>query len=180
MMVMRVVELIRALDWLDMAGIWALDGPRLEMLFNESPSALAKSLSRHEEAGVIKRVCKDVYMNPRARSAPTEPLLALVSVIRPFDFSYLSLECVLSEAGWISQVPMRYTVMTTGRSYLMTTPIGILEFTHTVRVPLSTDVVFDPFRGIHVAVPERALRDLRHVGRNLDLVKEESDDGARV
>lgn len=167
---MKASELIRILDCLDKRGIWALNGPRLELLFDEPMSTLKKPLSRHVNAGVIQRVCKGVYMNPRARSMPAEPLLALVSLMRPFEFSYLSLESVLSEAGWISQIPMRYTLMTSGRSYLMNTSLGDLEFTHTTRTPSADEVPLDSFRCVHVAVPERALEDLKHVRRNLDLV----------
>ncbi len=110
-------------------------------------------------------------MNPRARSMPVEPLLALVSIMRPFDFSYLSLESVLSDAGWISQIAMTYTLMSTGRSSVFKTPYGVLEFTHTSRPAEPPDVDFDRSRGIYVATPQRAYKDLGYVGRNLGLVE---------
>lgn len=167
---MKSSELLRMLDNLDKNGIWALDGPRLELLFDEPMETLKKPLAQQARAGIIQRVCKGVYMNPRSRNIPHEPLLALVSLMRPFEFSYLTLESVLSDAGWISQVPMRYTLMSSGRSYLMNTALGDLEFTHTARVPQDIDAPFDPYRGVHVATPERALEDLKQVRRNLDLV----------
>jgi len=97
---------------------------------------------------------------------------ALVSHLRPWDSNYLSLEAALPEAGWISQIPSRLTVMTTGRTQTFNTPWGVIEFVHTARkgVDLSEGVVFDERRRIHVATPQRAWRDLKRVGRNLDLV----------
>jgi hypothetical protein len=43
---------------------------------------------------------------------------------------------------------------------------------HTARkgADLSDGVIFDERRRIHVATPQRAWRDLKRVGRNLDLV----------
>ena len=141
------------------------------MIFDENEASLLTALMRHVKAGIIVRVSRGIYVNPRARSLPAEPLLALVSVMRPYEFCYLSLESVLSDAGWISQVPFRYTVMTTGRSGVFHTAYGVLEFTHTTKPPRAPDVEFVRSRDIYVATPQRAYRDLRHVGRNLDLVE---------
>ncbi len=102
---------------------------------------------------------------------PAEPLLALASIIRPFDFSYLSLESVLSDAGWISQIAQRYTLMSTGRSSVFYTPYCVLEFTHTSRKVRSPEIVFDRSRDIHVATPKRAYEDLRFTKRNLTMVE---------
>ena len=133
---------------------------------------------RQSRTGLIARIARGIYVNPRARSMPAEPLLALVSIMRPFEFSYLSLESVLSDAGWISQVAQRYTLMSTGRSSVFYTPYGVLEFTHTSRTASPPQVVFDRSRGIHIATPERAYEDLRFVKRNLALVgiPDETDD----
>ncbi len=92
--------------------------------------------------------------------------------LRPWDFSYLSLESALSEAGWISQIPSRLTLMTTGRSQIFNTPYGTIEFVHTMQAEnkLRNEIRFDPQRELAVATPTRALRDLKRVGRNLDLV----------
>lgn len=168
---MKAITLLRTLDEWDNKGVWAFDMPRLELLFNEKPGNLNTSLMRHTKAGIIARIAKGIYINPRSRNIPPEPLLALVSLMRPNEFSYLSLESVLSEAGWISQVAMRYTLMSTGRSSVFYTPYGVVEFTHTSRTAAQPEVVFDPDREVHVATPERAFQDLRYVRRNVEMVE---------
>jgi len=168
---MKTNTLLQTLDKWDKHGIWAFDIPRLKMLFEESSGDLQQALLHQTRAGNIIRVARGIYVNPRARSMPAEPLLALVSIMRPFEFSYLSLESVLSDAGWISQVAQRYTLMSTGRSSVFYTPYGVLEFTHTSRMARSPEVVFDKSRGIHVATPERAYEDLRYAKRNMEMVE---------
>nr|WP_224788685.1 hypothetical protein [Pandoraea terrae] len=133
---------------------------------------MLRALTRHQESGIIERVARGLYINPRARSLPPDLLGALVPFLRPWDFNYLSLESALSQAGLISQIPSRLTLMTTGRSQTFNTPYGTLEFTHTSQKPdqLRDEMIFDNQRDFAVATPKRALRDLRRVGRNLDLV----------
>jgi len=120
-------------------------------------------------------VARGLYVNPRAHSLLSDVLSALVGWLRPWDFNYLSLECVLAEAGWVSQIPFRLTVMTTGRSQTFHTPYGTIEFTHTARDPrqLRTDVAWDARRALWVATPALALahKDLAATRRNLGLVE---------
>jgi hypothetical protein len=118
------------------------------------------------------RVARGLYVNPRARSLPDDVQAALVSLLRPWDSSYISLESVLYEAGWLSQIPSRLTVMTTGRPQTFDTPWGMIEFVHAARKgkDFSDGVTFDVNRRIHVATPQRAWRDLKRVGRNVGLV----------
>lgn len=170
---MLVRELIVAMDRWDKAGIWAFSTNTLNQLFPEHARAKLKALARHQEAGLIERVARGLYVNPRAKSLPDDLLSAVVPFLRPWDFNYLSLESALSEAGWISQIPSRLTLMTTGRSQTFKTPYGTLEFVHTAQKAekLRDDLTFDSRRGLAVATPSRALRDLKRVGRNLDLVK---------
>ncbi len=168
---MKSTELLSALDELDRDGIWALDTHRLALLFPDEGEYLNISLARHARAGLITRLARGVYVNPRARSMPAEPLLAASSFLRPFDFAWLSLESVLSEAGWVSQMAMRYTMMTTGRSGTLNSPYGVIEFTHSSCARGMEGIYFDSRRGCYVAKPERARSDLRNVGRNLDLVE---------
>ena len=170
---MQLRELITTLNsWDDKAGIWAFPSHTLNLLFREDVGTMLKALARHQEAGVIQRVARGLYVNPRARSLPPDVLSALVPFIRPWDFNYLSLESVLSEAGWISQVPSRLTLMSTGRSETFGTPYGTLEFVHTARDPESivNELTYDSQREMTVATPARALRDLNRVGRNRGLV----------
>lgn len=169
---MLVRELIAAMDRWDEVGIWAFSSATLSLLFPEDSRAMLKALARHQQAGLIQRVARGLYVNPRARSLPPDLLSTLVPFLRPWDFNYLSLESALSEAGWISQIPSRLTLMTTGRSQTFETPYGTLEFIHTARKPekLRDELVYDSRRELAVATPSRALRDLKRVGRNLDLI----------
>lgn len=156
----------------DAFGIWAFTSSTLSRLFAEDPHTLVKALARHRKTGVIERMARGLYINPRARSLPPDVLSAIVPFLRPWDFNYLSLESALSEAGWISQIPSRLTLMTTGRSQTFDTPYGAIEFVHTARSPeaFRHEVFYDSRRELEVATPKRALRDLRRVGRNLGLV----------
>jgi hypothetical protein len=90
------------------------------------------------------------------------------------DYCYVSLESRLSELGLISQIPGVLTLMTSGRSQRYETLYGAIEFTHTQRdVPSlceADEIVYDNDRAIHVATADCALRDLKRVGRNLNLV----------
>lgn len=161
-----------ALEHWDAAGVWAFSSNTLKLLFPGDGRARLKALSAHQSAGLIVRVARGLYINPRARCLPDDLLAALVPFLRPWDLNYLSMESVLSEADWISQIPSRLTLMTTGRSQTFQTPYGTLEFVHTARQisHLRPYLNWDERRSIWTATPDCALRDLRRVGRNLDLV----------
>lgn len=161
-----------ALEHWDAAGIWTFSSNTLKLLFPGDDRTRLKALSAHQSAGLIVRVARGLYINPRARCLPDDLLAALVSFLRPWDLNYLSMESVLSEAGWISQIPSCLTLMTTGRSQTFQTPYGTLEFVHTARqiLHLRPYLNWDERRSIWIATPDCALRDLRRVGRNLDLV----------
>ncbi|RKP53369.1 hypothetical protein D7S86_16765 [Pararobbsia silviterrae] len=170
---MRTKALISALDRWDRAGIWAYSDKTLELMFRgESKATLRKALTAHCRSGLLLRVTRGLYVNPRARSLPGDVQSALVPFLRPWDSNYVSLESSLSDAGWISQIPSRLTLMTTGRGQTFDTPWGVIEFVHTARRggSLSDGVVFDERRKLHVATAERAWRDLKRVGRNQNLV----------
>jgi hypothetical protein len=94
----------------------------------------------------------------------------LLRFLRPRQISYVSLETKLSEAGAISQISTALTCMTTGSPGTFVTPWGIIEFTHTDR---AINLEKDTYRGEDGALEatvSRAARDLRRVGRNVDLI----------
>ena len=65
------------------------------------------------------------------------------------------------------------TCMTTGSTGRFETPWGAIEFTHTDReIRVGTDVVAQD-DGTLEATVRTAVRDLRRVGRNLDLIDHE-------
>jgi len=160
------------LDRWDESGIWAFSSNTLKLMFPESDRTRLKALATHQKTGVITHIARGLYINPKARSLPTDLLSQLVAFLRPWDFNYLSLESALSEAGWISQIPSRLTVMTTGRRQVFETPYGAIEFIHTAQAlerPRAR-VKWDANRQLWIATPEQAQRDLKKVGRNLDLL----------
>jgi len=169
---MLVRDLIQQLDRWDKAGIWAFTSATLQQLFPEDNRARLKALAQHQKTGLITHVARGLYINPRARSLPSDVLISLVQFLRPWDFKYLSLESALSETGAISQIPSRLTLMTTGRSQTFETPYGTIEFVHTAQKPekLRHEVFWDSRRKLPVATPKRALADLKRVGRNVGLV----------
>ncbi|MEY8799544.1 hypothetical protein AB9K35_04390 [Leisingera sp. XS_AS12] len=127
---------------------------------------------------VIKRAARGIYVFNRTSQPTTNLVEEIARTIRRGSHNYVSLECALSEHGWISQIPVgRLTVMTTGRSGEFKTPWGDIEFTHTHQ-PWSEffDQLQDVGRPLKIASPDRALRDLRRVGRNTHLVTPEVEE----
>jgi hypothetical protein len=168
---MQKVVLLQTLHELARQDVWAISGRALGRLLDEPAGTLSVSLARASRDGLIERLAGGFYRNPMAR-LPAHHLERLAGWLRPADWFYLSLESVLHEAGWLPQVPNRLTFMTTGRSYVYRTPLGVLEFIHTSRTATGwlPDVQPDWQRGIYVASARRAHADLRRVRRNLDLV----------
>ena len=158
----------------DAQGVWAFTPPTLSALLGGvEPSYHALALKRAADSGVIVRAARGVYVNPAARSLPSDPRPGLVRFLRPGEFSYLSLEARLSQAGAISQGATALTCMTTGPSGRFATPWGVIEFTHTDRpVTAQTGVEFGVYDFPRATV-ERAWRDLKRVGRNVGLVDED-------
>jgi hypothetical protein len=134
-------------------------------------------LSRVVKRGDLQRVCRGIYLYPRAKPDPHQVLPRTAARLRTGHFLYLSLESVLSQHGIISQLPMdRLTLMTSGRSGLIDCgQWGAIEFTHTKRGPEDCrgELAYDEDRHLWIASPRLAWRDLHFVGRNLDLVDQD-------
>ncbi len=168
---MQQIELQRLLAKADDQGVWAFTpGTLSALLGGVERSYHALALKRVTDRGVLVRAARGVYVNPRARSLPNDPRPALVPFLRPGEFSYLSLEACLSQAGIISQGATALTCMTTGASGRFNMPWGIVEFVHTDRPVTAENGV--EFNGPELprASIERAWRDLKRVGRNIGLV----------
>lgn len=160
-------------DW-DRAGRHVFTRRELAKLFpRDNAKTFAAGLNRLVRAGLLVRACRGVYVNPRAHSLDSRVIERIARALRPGAYNYVSLESLLSESGAISQIPLdRLTVMTTGRKGTYETPYGVIEFTHTKRP------VADVLKGIrqvegrplHVATPAIAWRDLKRVGRNVQMV----------
>ena len=123
--------------------------------------------------GILKRAAHGVYVNALSQGPLASRNEEVAVRLRSGEYSYVSLESALSEFGVISQIPVgRTTMMTTGRSGEIHSIYGTLDFTHTsrsVRDILASTLVIEG-RPLRFARVETALRDLRQVGRNLDLV----------
>ena len=138
------------------------------------------TLRRLVDSGVLVRAAHGVYVNALSPIGHGSLLEAIASVLRRGHYNYVSLESALSAHGVISEVPMRLTVMTTGRSGEFDTPYGTIEFTRTRRrIKAILDGTVYSSDALRFADKRTAYEDLRHVGRNLGLVDPEAlDDDA--
>ncbi|MEA2881710.1 MAG: hypothetical protein QOH32_966 [Bradyrhizobium sp.] len=159
----------------DSAGLWAFTLPSFSILMGGiEPDYLRLRMKRLADQGVLIRAARGVYVNPHARSRPADIRRALLRFLRPREINYVSLESKLSEAGAISQIASTLTCMTTGSRGWFDTPWGAIEFTHTDRkVRVGEDVLVQQ-DGTLEATMRTAARDLRRVGRNLDLIDDET------
>ena len=167
--------LIKKLDDADRCRVWAFTPASFSALLgNPRPNYLKLMMKRLADQDVLTRATRGVYVNPHARSMPNDVRAGLIRFLRPRELTYVSLESKLSEVGAISQVATALTCMTTGSSGRVDTRWGAIEFTHTDRpIVLGTDV-HTREDGVLEATVERSARDLRRVGRNTDLIDEET------
>ena len=139
---------------------------------------VAGLLSRSVKTGLLKRVCRGIYLYP-VPDYPTGHLLFHAAArLRAGEFNYISLETVLSDAGVISQVPMNWiSIMTSGRSHVVDCgDYGHIEFVHTAQRPddVSHELTYDPDRRLWRASVRQALRDMKATRRGMELVDEEA------
>lgn len=171
---MKKIDLIRKLSELDRRGIHVLARRDIEKLFpDEGEKAMEKSLQRMVSDGLLQRVAKGLYLNPAATSKNRWVAEEIAKALRPGHLSYVSLESILSEYGVISQIPInRMTVMTTGKSGIVDTPYGTIEFTHTKRgaAEIIKRTMLPKGRPLRIATQQAAVQDLLRVGRNANMI----------
>ena len=172
---MKQAHAIRQLAAQDRQGRQVFTHYDLATLFPEdNPRTLQASLDRLVKNGVLMRAVNGVYVNALSANGFTHTLENIAKAMRRGEYSYVSLESALSEYGVISQIPMRLTIMTTGRKGEVNTPFGAIEFTHTGRpVRDILNDIYDVGRPLRLAGKRKACRDLRRVGRNTELIDEE-------
>ena len=147
----------------------------LRAIFADDEPALNAGINRLVKSKVLQRAVNGVYVNALSPNRGGHTLEHIAAAMRRNEYSYVSLESALSEYGVISQIPMVMTVMTTGRRGDYETPYGVIEFTHTARpTPDVINGTVDAGRPLRLATKQTAYRDLKRVGRNLDLVDEEA------
>lgn len=144
------------------------------LLPEQSYDAFRRLLSRAAGAGILERVCRGIYIVPHVPYDRGYELFHAAARLRSDTLTYISLETALSDAGIISQVPVgRITLVSAGRTSTVSCGrFGVIEFRHTERTPdqISDGLIYDPACRLWRAVPQLAIRDLRAVGRSLDLV----------
>ena len=138
---------------------------------------LAVLLSRATKAGLLRRVCRGIYLYPVADYPTGHLLFHAAARLRAGEFNYMSLETVLSDAGVISQVPFNWiSLMTSGRSHVVDCgDFGHIEFVHTAQGPdaVSGELIYDPERHLWRASVRQAMRDMKATRRSMELVDEE-------
>ena len=170
-------QAIKVLREQDRKGKYVFSNHDLHKLFPEdSFKTFNEGLKRLVKSGGVKRACRDVYVNEEAKQFDSYTIERIAKTLRRGEYNYVSLESMLSEYGVISQIPIdRITIMTTGRKGIYNTAYGVIEFTHTKRtvkdiLENTTKVNERPLR---IASKPAAWRDLKRVGRNINLVNQE-------
>lgn len=143
-------------------------------------NALKTLLSRAQADGLVKRVCRGIYLYDRVDYPHGYILYHTASRLRAEHFNYISLETVLSDEGIISQILInRITLMSSGRSGIIDcADLGSIEFIHTKKRPdsLVSRLIYDKSCRLWRAKRDLALEDIKTVGRNLDLIDWEAVD----
>lgn len=179
---MKRLDLLNRLSDLELKGKFVFHRRDIEKIFPEDDEkTLEKGLQRMCRDQLLIRAARGIYVFGPAASRHRGWLIEWIALaLRPGDFNYVSLECMLSEYGVISQIPIdRLTVMTTGAKGLHKTPFGTIEFTHTRRripklLERTTTIKGRPMR---IARKLAAIQDLVRVGRNVNMIDwEEAED----
>ena len=153
--------------------LFSLSGLRAA-LPDHSVGAFKTLLSRAEKTGLLKRICRGVYLFPRVTVPAGLLLFHVAALLRAGDFNYISLETALSDAGVISQLPINWiTIMSSGRSNVIQCgEWGAIEFVHTSKLPndLSEQLEYDTRCRLWRASVALAVKDMKSTRRNLDLI----------
>ena len=163
-------------EW-DSKGRYVFTLGDLAKLFpDDKPKTLQDGSNRLVNSGLLQRASRGVYVYALSHNMDSSTIERIAQTIRRGEYNYISLESALSEYGVISQIPIdRLTVMTTGRTGTYHTPWGVIEFTHTGRAV--SNIIANTLksaRPLRIATATTAWRDLKRVGRNIDLVDEAS------
>uniref|UniRef100_A0A831TXN1 AbiEi antitoxin N-terminal domain-containing protein n=1 Tax=Geobacter metallireducens TaxID=28232 RepID=A0A831TXN1_GEOME len=138
-------------------------------------------VSRAEKEGLLRRVCRGLYLYPGVNYPQGLLLYHAAARLRAGEFNYISLESALSDAGVISQIPLNWiTIMSSGRSHVVNCgDLGRIEFVHTKKRPetLADQLTYDPRCHLWRASVTLAVRDMKAAGRNTDLIDWEAVHG---
>ena len=141
---------------------------------DHTAGAFKTLISRAEQSGLLRRVCRGIYRYPRVNFPAGLLLFHVAALLRAGDFNYISLETALSDAGAISQIPINWiTVMSSGRSNLIRCgEFGTIEFVHTMKNPaeLAEQLTYDPLCHLWRASLTLAVEDMKATRRSTDLI----------
>jgi len=148
----------------------------LKLLFpNMSEGAFKTLLSRAVQKKILEKVCRNVFGFNIKKNSNGYLLFHVVAQLRSSDFNYISLETVLSEEGFISQVPLnRIFIMSTARSQVIDCrQYGAIEFIHIKSKPnkILNHLVYDSKARLWKADIHLALKDIKKTKRNTDLIQ---------
>jgi hypothetical protein len=139
-----------------------------------SKDALKMLLHRAVSEGLLKNICRGIYLNPKVNWPRGLTLYHAASKLRAYTFNYISLESALSDLGVISQIPINWlSIMTGGRSGTISCGAwGTIEFIHTSRSAecLASDLIYDHTCRLWRASPALAINDMKLCKRPMDLV----------
>jgi len=143
----------------------------------QKQSTFKTLISRAQKAGVLKRVCRGIYLYSAIMCPSGLILYRVAARLRAGEFNYISLETVLSDSGVISQIPFNWiTLMSSGRSYIVDCgKFGHVEFIHTKKVPdkIASQLSYDEHCGLWRASVALAMEDMRFTCRSVELVDKE-------
>ncbi len=139
-----------------------------------SSGAFRVLISRADKSGLLRRVCRGIYLYPRVIYPTGLVLFHTAAKLRADCFNYLSLETVLSDAGVISQIPLNWiTLMSSGRSHIVNCgDFGHIEYIHTKRrsVDVADRLSYDQDCHLWRASVNLALQDMKLTRRSTDLI----------
>jgi len=140
----------------------------------QSQGGFKALVCRGEKDGLLKRICRGLYLYPAVDFASGLVLFHAAARLRADEFNYISLETALSDAGVISQVPINWiTLMSSGRSHIVNCGgFGRIEFVHTKKRPenLADYLSYDSICHLWRASVALAIKDMFATKRSTDLI----------
>ena len=170
---MKQTLAIKELQKLDLLGKYVYRKVDLELAFQESGQTLDSTITRLVKSGILERPAHGVYVYTLSTHSGSHTLELIARQLRRGEMVYESLESALSQWGVISQIPIdRITLMTSGKSGVYQTRFGVIEFVHTKVNPneIVDHLIQREKHQVPIADKHLAYRNLKSVGRNLDLV----------
>ncbi len=140
----------------------------------QSPGGFKALIYRAAKDGLLRRVCRGLYLYPKVAYVRGLVLFHAAARLRAGAFNYISLETALSDAGVISQIPINWiTLMSSRRSHIVDCGnFGRIEFVHTKKRPenLTSHLTYDAQCRLWRASVALAIKDMQATRRSTDLI----------